>query len=63
MNDFLAQGGDNFKEIFKWYTKRNEKTHGDFVSAITSTLKSLGKIENGKYYEDDKSKRRIVYND
>lgn len=60
MNDYLANGGDEFKKIFEWYTIRNRKEHGTVNDALEKTLKEMERIKKGTFYEEDKEKRRVV---
>ena len=59
--NFICEGGDDFKEVLKWYIPKNKKIYGLLTSIIEEYLINIKVIRKANYYEDDPSKRRLVF--
>ena len=47
--------------MLKWYIPKNKKIYGLLTSIIEEYLINIKEIRKANYYEDDPSKRRLVF--
>ena len=59
--NFIFGGGDDFKDILKWYTPRNTKTFEPLISIVEEYLINIKDINKANYYDNEPSKRRLVF--
>lgn len=61
LNDFLLNGGDDVKQIYKWYKVRNVKQHGKLNDMLIKSLKQIETLYEKNFYEKEIDKRRLVF--
>ncbi len=62
-NEFIAGGGDEFKDVLKWYKVKNKKYYDKITDTIEEYLVRKQVLKKSDYYEDDPKKRRLVFLD
>ena len=62
-NEFIAGGGDEFKDVLKWYKVKNKKYYDKITDTIEEYLVRKQVLKKNDYYEDDPKKRRLVFLD
>lgn len=59
--NFILGGGDDFKDVLKWYTPRNKKSFDLLIPIIEEYLINVKDIKKANYYDSDPSKRRLIF--
>ena len=59
-NDFLIDGGDDFKIVREWYTPRNLKNHGLIRDFVISKLKDIRNIQRCMLIDPNRRRLNII---
>ena len=60
VNDFLYNGGSQFKHVMKWYKIKNENTIGIVRNYVSEYLKNMGNIYEDSFMDTDHPRYRYI---